>query len=87
MAERAGRVFVMTNNHYRGQAMVNALQMKAALSGEKVSAPPSLVSAYPVLKSITRPPAATIKVLEARRRLGRRGLSVRAALSYAGGFP
>jgi len=57
MAERADRVFVMTNNHYRGQAMVNALQMKAALSGEKVSAPPSLVSAYPVLKPIIRPPA------------------------------
>jgi len=56
MAEQADRVFVMTNNHYRGQAMVNALQMKAALSGEKVDAPPSLVSAYPVLRSIIRPP-------------------------------
>lgn len=49
------QIFVMNNNHYRGQALVNALQIKAALTGEKVAAPPSLVEAYRVLESIVKP--------------------------------
>jgi uncharacterized protein YecE (DUF72 family) len=57
--ERAGdaeQLFVMNNNHYRGQALVNALQMKSMLSGEKVAAPPLLARAYPVLGEIMLPP-------------------------------
>lgn len=50
------RIFVMNNNHYRGQALVNALQIKASLSGRKVAAPPSLVSQYPVLQPIAESP-------------------------------
>ena len=33
MEKRVEQIYVMTNNHYRGQAPVNALQMKAALGG------------------------------------------------------
>ena len=56
MADRVQQIFVMNNNHYRGQAVVNALQIKAALTRRKVAAPPSLVGAYPVLRDIARPP-------------------------------
>jgi len=52
MTNEVNRVFVMSNNHYRGQAAVNALQLKARLAGTRVPAPESLVSAYPVLQSI-----------------------------------
>ena len=55
MANDANRIFVMSNNHYRGQAAVNALQLKARLAGTRVPAPESLVSAYPVLQSIVAP--------------------------------
>ena len=52
---QADRVFAMTNNHYRGQAVVNALQLKARLSGLKVRTPETLVKSYPVLKQIAAP--------------------------------
>jgi len=52
MESRIEQIYVMTNNHYRGQAPVNALQMKAALKGEKVRVPVTLVEYYPVLRSV-----------------------------------
>ncbi len=42
---RADRVFVVTNNHYRGKAVVNALQIRRAL-GMPVEVPPALRAAY-----------------------------------------
>ena len=46
----------MANNHYKGQAAVNALELKSMLSGEKVRAPRTLVEAYPnALNSISEP--------------------------------
>ena len=56
MAERAQQIFVMNNNHYQGQAVVNALQIKASLSGRRVPAPESLIERYPVLRAIAAPP-------------------------------
>ncbi|HEY6968222.1 MAG TPA: DUF72 domain-containing protein [Candidatus Angelobacter sp.] len=50
MARKAEKTFVVANNHPRGQAAVNALQLKSMLSGRKVKAPDLLVHAYPVLK-------------------------------------
>lgn len=41
------RVDVVFNNHYRAQAVVNALQFRALLEGEPAPAPPSLIEAYP----------------------------------------
>ncbi len=55
MLNDANRIFVMNNNHYRGQAAVNALQLKARLGEGKVNAPSTLVNAYPILKRIARP--------------------------------
>jgi uncharacterized protein YecE (DUF72 family) len=54
--EQAENVYVFANNHYRGQGVVNALELRAMLEGQPVEAPPELVSAYPRLRRITRPP-------------------------------
>ena len=58
MAENAEKTFVIANNHPRGQAAVNALQLKSMLTGAKVSAPESLVEAYPELREVTKEPNA-----------------------------
>ncbi len=52
VARRAERTFVFTNNHYRGQAPANALQILAGLLGRRVPVPSTLLRAYPVLKSV-----------------------------------
>lgn len=39
--------FLIYNNHYGGKAVVNALQMKAKLTGKPVLAPPTVVQAFP----------------------------------------
>lgn len=50
------KTFAITNNHYRGQAAVNALELKNMLSGKKVKAPHTLVEHYPeALKGISEP--------------------------------
>jgi len=40
-------VIAITNNHYQGQGVVNALQLKAWTSGERVSVPEPLLTTYP----------------------------------------
>jgi uncharacterized protein YecE (DUF72 family) len=40
---------VIQNNHFRGQALVNALQLKQLLEGTRPRAPLSIVQAYPQL--------------------------------------
>ncbi|MCU1311595.1 MAG: hypothetical protein JWO20_2720 [Candidatus Angelobacter sp.] len=53
LAAKAEKTFVVANNHFRGQAAVNALQLKSMLSGDdKVPIPESLARSYPVLESI-----------------------------------
>jgi uncharacterized protein YecE (DUF72 family) len=47
------KTFVIANNHPKGQAAVNALELKSLLSGQKVDAPESLVLQYPRLAKIT----------------------------------
>ncbi|HUT53849.1 MAG TPA: DUF72 domain-containing protein [bacterium] len=48
MAEGGGEVYVVANNHYNGQAVVNALQLKVML-GRPVTVPPWLAAAHPGL--------------------------------------
>ena len=55
MMEKAEKIFVMSNNHYRGQAAVNALQLKSRLTGKKVAVPPTLIERYPILQSVAQP--------------------------------
>jgi uncharacterized protein YecE (DUF72 family) len=57
IANRVESVYLVLNNHFRGQAVVNALQLKAMLSGEKTAIPKSLLELYPQLRTIAEPAA------------------------------
>jgi uncharacterized protein YecE (DUF72 family) len=54
LTKDSDRVYVITNNHYRGQALANALQIKNMVSGEKLEIPASLLKQYPVLEAIVK---------------------------------
>jgi uncharacterized protein YecE (DUF72 family) len=43
-------LYVIANNHFRGQAAVNALQIRSRLEGRAVDVPPTLVEQYAVLR-------------------------------------
>jgi len=43
---------VITNNHYRGAELANALELKVLISGQKQSVPEGLLRAYPNLGKI-----------------------------------
>lgn len=45
---------VLTNNHFEGQALANAIEISAALKGGVVPAPAELVARYPQLETCTR---------------------------------
>lgn len=49
IAKSAAEVFLIQNNHFRGQALVNALELQHLLGRGRPPAPASLVSAYPRL--------------------------------------
>ena len=46
---------LVANNHYQGKEMVNALQLKALLTGQRVPVPALLSERYPELKAIAAP--------------------------------
>ena len=52
VARESEETYVFTNNHYRGQAPANALQLKSLLTGGKVFVPPMLAATYPILNHI-----------------------------------
>jgi uncharacterized protein YecE (DUF72 family) len=56
MIGRVGSLFIITNNHFRGQALANALQMRSMLEGGTIEAPASLIRAFSSLREITVPP-------------------------------
>ncbi len=56
MAERAKTTFVITNNHFEGKAVVNALQLLAILGEKKVDVPEPLRRQYPQLDAIATEP-------------------------------
>jgi uncharacterized protein YecE (DUF72 family) len=49
VAAKAKQTFVITNNHARGQSLVNAFEILAELEEEKVPAPVKLIETYPRL--------------------------------------
>lgn len=49
---RAQDTYVITNNHYQGKAVINALQLISILKGEKVKVPDQLRQHYPQLEEI-----------------------------------
>ncbi|MHB8539900.1 MAG: DUF72 domain-containing protein [Candidatus Acidiferrales bacterium] len=52
IASHADSTFVITNNHYQGKGVVNALDLIHLLSGEKVKVPEPLRRHYPGLERI-----------------------------------
>jgi len=55
VAERAQTTYVITNNHFESKAGVNALELKAMISGKRVAAPPTLIQRYPELRTYADP--------------------------------
>ena len=54
LGTKSDKVYVITNNHYRGQAMANALQIRNMVTGQKVEVPEPVLEKYPVLREIVR---------------------------------
>jgi uncharacterized protein YecE (DUF72 family) len=52
VAARAHTTYVITNNHFESKAGVNALELKAMITGKRVQAPPTLIQKYPELRNI-----------------------------------
>ena len=60
--DRTDEVYVVTNNHYLGQAPANALMLKSMLKRERVPAPPELFEKYEkALKDFAAPTQLTDK--------------------------
>ena len=55
VAEKAQTTYVITNNHFESKAGVNALELKAMITGKRVSAPPPLIQKYPELRKFADP--------------------------------
>lgn len=56
MRGAARDVYVFANNHYRGQGVANALELRYLLEGRRSPCPPGLVAAFPRLRSFAAPP-------------------------------
>jgi uncharacterized protein YecE (DUF72 family) len=50
VAKETRETYVITNNHFRGQAVVNAIEIEAALKEQRVPAPEPLFGVYPRLE-------------------------------------
>jgi uncharacterized protein YecE (DUF72 family) len=50
VSDKAKQTFVVTNNHARGQSLVNAFEILAQLEEERVPGPAKLIDTYPRLK-------------------------------------
>lgn len=55
VAKQTRESYVITNNHFRGQAVVNALEIEAAVQEKPVPAPPPLFTTYPRLSESAIP--------------------------------
>jgi uncharacterized protein YecE (DUF72 family) len=55
--QHSARTFVITNNHYLGKGVVNALELIHLLTGSKVNVPEPLRHHYPELEKIASAPS------------------------------
>jgi uncharacterized protein YecE (DUF72 family) len=51
---KAKNVFAVLNNHFRGKAVANALELQHELSGATPEVPDTLRETYPALKAVTK---------------------------------
>lgn len=49
---KAEEVLVVTNNHFAGKGLANALELKSLVEGGRVHVPPTLLAAFPRLAAI-----------------------------------
>jgi uncharacterized protein YecE (DUF72 family) len=68
LAQRTRDVFVVTNNHYLGKGVVNALQLISLLKGSKVNVPEPLRSQYPELEEIASTPPEAPTLFDLRKK-------------------
>jgi uncharacterized protein YecE (DUF72 family) len=52
LSRQARETYLITNNHFRGQAALNALELRHTLQRAPVRVPPPLLMAYPELRHI-----------------------------------
>jgi uncharacterized protein YecE (DUF72 family) len=52
LTSKTEKMLVAFNNHYKGQAAANAIELRSMLQGKKVRAPESLVKTYPELQEL-----------------------------------
>lgn len=57
LMNRVHNLFVITNNHFRGQALANAFQLRFLFEERKPLIPHTLTSAFPALQDIVAPAA------------------------------
>src|SRR5256714_12269262 len=55
ISDKAKETFVITNNHARGQSLVNAFEILAQLEEEKMPGPAKLIETYPRLSESVEP--------------------------------
>jgi uncharacterized protein YecE (DUF72 family) len=55
IAARAEQAVLVANNHYGGQAVANAIELKSLFAGGPVRAPAPLVDAFPDLRDCVKP--------------------------------
>jgi uncharacterized protein YecE (DUF72 family) len=55
VASQSMETYVITNNHFQGKGVVNALEIEYELTGHQRPGPPSLFDAYPRLKDSAIP--------------------------------
>ncbi len=55
LAKKSKELFVIANNHYKGQAVANALELQFLFTGEKPQAPEMLIHRYPQIKEFAEP--------------------------------
>jgi uncharacterized protein YecE (DUF72 family) len=72
IAAQTRTTYVVTNNHFRGQAVVNALQIVSLVSGKPVNVPETLMQHYPELQTVAgNPPSQrSLFLIPPRRRAG-----------------
>ncbi len=57
------KLYAITNNHYSGKAVINALQLKQKLTGKKVKVPEALFEIHPELETIAENHFAQLRLL------------------------
>lgn len=55
MSRKSKKCVVVTNNHFRGNAVANALELKSMYSKKKIQVPPKILKSFPHLKEYAAP--------------------------------